>query len=116
VLKTVQPLLVKAAGHGTRHFHLPNDIGLIDKSKKAMPTRKDKVVRGFRTGDMARAVVTKGKKVGTYLGRVAVRTSGSFNIQTKSGTIEGLNYRYFQPIHRGDGYAYTFRTEPLAGS
>jgi hypothetical protein len=28
-----------------------------------------------------RAVVTNGKKIGAYLGRVAVRSSGSFNIQ-----------------------------------
>lgn len=78
-----------------------------------MPTRKEKVVHGFRTGDMARAVVTKGKKVGTYVGRVAVGSSGSFNIQTKNGTVQGLNHKYFQPIHRCDGYVYVFRSEPL---
>jgi len=113
VFKTNQALLVKASGHGTRQFHIPNDIGLIDKAKKPMPTRKQKIVHGFRTGDMAKAIVTKGKKVGTYVGRVAVRTSGSFNIQTSKGTVQGLNYKCFRPIHRGDGYNYSFQIKEV---
>jgi hypothetical protein len=55
---------------------------------------------------MVRAVVTTGKKAGTFVGRVAVRASGSFNIQTKSGTIQGLHYRFFTLLHRVDGYQY----------
>jgi len=108
IFLTQQPLIVKATGHGTRHFHIPNDIGLIDKSKKPMPTRKQKIVQGFRTGDLAKAVVTKGKKIGNYVGRVAVRTTGSFNIQTSKGTVQGVSYKYFKPIHRQDGYNYSF--------
>ena len=52
-----------------------------------------KTVHGFRTGDLVRAIVPSGKKTGSYTGRVAVRASGSFNIQTASGTIQGVNWK-----------------------
>ena len=70
-------------------------------------------VRGFRTGDMVRAIVPKGKKAGTYVGRVAVRASGSFNVTTKVGTIEGISAKYMRTIHRSDGYHYTQKGEAL---
>ena len=64
------------------------------------------VVGGFRTGDMVRAVVTKGKIAKTYTGRIAIRGTGSCNIKTKQGAIQGIHYRYCKPLHRGDGYSY----------
>ena len=45
-----------------------------------------------------KAHVTKGKKAGVYIGRVAVRASGSFNIQTSTGLIQGISHRYCQLI------------------
>ncbi len=65
-----------------------------------------KHVKGFQTGDIVRAVVTEGTKTGTYVGRVAVRATGSFNITTKQATIEGINYRYCTALHKCDGYSY----------
>jgi hypothetical protein len=53
-----------------------------------------------------KAVVTKGKKIGAYIGRVAVRTSGSFNISTVFGLIQGISYKYCKSIHKKDGYKY----------
>ncbi|CAK0760288.1 5-methylcytosine-specific restriction enzyme A [Gammaproteobacteria bacterium] len=38
----------------------------------------EKHIKGFQTGDMVIATVTKGKKVGIHQGRVAVRAVGSF--------------------------------------
>ncbi|BBM05773.1 hypothetical protein HAALTHF_31910n [Vreelandella aquamarina] len=46
---------------------------------------RQKQVHGFQTGDMVRAMVPTGKKAGTHTGRVAVRKTGSFNIQTEQG-------------------------------
>ena len=43
---------------------------------------RSKSVHGFTTGDMVRAIVPTGKKLGSYVARVAVRASGSFNLQT----------------------------------
>ena len=68
-----------------------------------------RVVKGFKTGDIVKAMVTKGKKIGTYTGRVAVRTSGSFNITTAGGTAQGVHYRFCIRLHRADGYDYPIR-------
>ena len=62
---------------------------------------------GFQTRDQVIAIVTKGKKVGTYTGRVAVRKTGSFNIQTSNGVIQGISHKYCSVIQRADGYSYT---------
>lgn len=56
---------------------------------------------------MVRAVVTKGVKVGTSVGRVAVRTTGFFNVTTNNGTVQGIAARYCRMLHRQDGYTYT---------
>ena len=55
---------------------------------------------------MVRAVVGKGTKVGTYVGRVAVRATGYFNVTTKTSTIQGIPARACQVIHHQDGYSY----------
>lgn len=72
---------------------------------------RQKQVHGFQTGDRVKAVVTKGKKIGTYVGRVAVRASGNFNIQTETGSIQGIAHRYCTLIQRSDGYGYSMRAD-----
>lgn len=71
---------------------------------------RKKRVHGFQTGDMVKAIVTTGQKVGAYIGRVAVRASGSFNIQTAQGVVQGISHRYCLLIQRGDGYGYAWST------
>ncbi len=53
-----------------------------------------------------RAVVPTGKKAGTHVGRVAVRSTGFFNITAKQGTVQGISHRFCAAIHRCDGYSY----------
>jgi 5-methylcytosine-specific restriction endonuclease McrA len=67
---------------------------------------RTKTVNGFQTGDMVKAVVTKGKKIGTYIGRVAVRANGYFNINDKSGLVQGIKHQDCTLIARNDGYGY----------
>ncbi|PFG52424.1 5-methylcytosine-specific restriction endonuclease McrA [Marinobacter sp. LV10R520-4] len=67
---------------------------------------RQKQVQGFQTGDMVRAIVPTGTKAGTWLGRVAVRKTGSFNIQTSGGAIQGVSYRHCTLTQRADGYGY----------
>lgn len=55
---------------------------------------------------MVKAVVPTGKKAGTYIGRVAVRTSGSFNLKTANGTVQGISHRHCRLFQRADGYGY----------
>ncbi|MCE5388169.1 MAG: HNH endonuclease [Acidithiobacillus sp.] len=69
---------------------------------------RNKSVFGFQTGDMVKAVVTTGKKMGTYMGRVAVRASGSFNVQTAQDIIQGVHHRFCTLIQRADGYGYSW--------
>jgi 5-methylcytosine-specific restriction endonuclease McrA len=97
---TNQPLLIKATGHGTRK--------MCRTDKYGFPTRsvpRFKFVKGFQTGDIVKASVTSGKKMGKYVGRIAVRTSGSFNISTPE-LVSGISYKYCQTIHKKDGYLY----------
>jgi len=67
---------------------------------------RQKQVRGFQTGDLVRAEVPQGRKAGTHTGRVAVRVSGSFNIQTPAGVIQGIHARHCALLQRADGYGY----------
>ena len=69
---------------------------------------RQKSVKGFQTGDIVKAVVTKGKKIGEYTGRVAVRASGSFNISTCTGIVQGVSHKNCNLISRNDGYEYIY--------
>src|SRR5262245_13936619 len=96
----VRPLEIKASGHGSRQMCLPDKHGFPRTSAKAK-----RMVHGFRTGDRVKAVVPEGKKKGVYVGKVAVRSSGSFNITTREGTIQGISYKHCQQLQRADGYS-----------
>ena len=54
------------------------------------------------------ATVTTGKKTGVHAGRVAVRKTGSFNIQTAQGVVQGICHKHCRLIQRNDGYGYFF--------
>jgi hypothetical protein len=101
--KGIVPLLITANGHGCRQMCLMD--------KREFPRTKPKqakFVKGFQTGDIVKAIVTQGTKIGTYMGRVAVRATGSFNITTKAGTVEGISHRSCYSVHHADGYSYQF--------
>ena len=97
----VPTLAIKATGRGsykrTRLTKHGFPRGYLMRQKK---------VQGFQTGDMVRAIVPTGTKAGTWLGRVAVRKTGSFNIQTNSGAIQGISHRHCVLTQRADGYGY----------
>ncbi len=95
-------LAIKATGRGSYQRTRLNAYGF----PRGYLTRQ-KRIKGFQTGDMVKAEVTKGKKIGSYVGRVAVRASGSFNIQTAQGVIQGIGYRCCKVIQRADGYGYS---------
>lgn len=68
--------------------------------------KESKTVKGFQAGDIVKAVAPSGLKQGKYLGRVAVRSSGSFNITAKDSTIQGIGYKHCRLLQKSDGYAY----------
>jgi len=100
-LEGVIPLLITATGHGSRQKCNVNAIGFPCSKPKGA-----KKVKAFQTGDIVRAVVTTGTKQGRYVGRVLVRASGSFDLRTKQGRVQGISYRFCTPVHRCDGYSY----------
>jgi 5-methylcytosine-specific restriction endonuclease McrA len=96
-------LVIKATGHGSYQRTRLNAFGFprgyLTRSKSAF---------GFHTGDLVRAVVAAGKKAGTYIGRVAIRASGSFNIQAATGLVQGIHHRFCALLQRADGYGYSW--------
>lgn len=66
---------------------------------------------GFATGDIVTATVPTGAKRGTHTGRVAVRKTGSFNITTAGGTVQGIHHRHCRILQRGDGWNYHHQKE-----
>jgi 5-methylcytosine-specific restriction endonuclease McrA len=107
-IKGIVPLLITATGHGSRQMCRMDRFGFPRTGPKL-----HKRVQGFQTGDLVRAVVASGSQQGTYVGKVAVRSSGSFNITTSSGTVQGIPARYCALIARSDGYSYQTRKERL---
>jgi 5-methylcytosine-specific restriction endonuclease McrA len=97
----VPSLLIKATGRGsysrTRLDKFGFPRGYLTRSKR---------IKGFQTGDLVQAVLTKGVHVGTWTGRVAVRATGSFNIQTASSVRQGIGWRFCRVLQRADGYGY----------
>ncbi|MHC5771767.1 MAG: RNA-guided endonuclease IscB [Nostoc sp.] len=102
-IKGVKPLLITALGHGTRQSCRTDKFGFPNRY-----VPRFKFVNGFQTGDIVKAVVTTGKKVGEYMGRIAVRTTGRFNISTKNGLVQGISHKKCKQIHKKDGYSYAF--------
>lgn len=94
-------LQIKSTGRGcylrTRLTEFGFPRGYLTRAKR---------IQGFQTGDRVWADVPSGKKTGTHTGRVAVRASGSFNIQTPAGLVQRISHRHGRLIQRSDGYGY----------
>ena len=99
-------LVVKATGRGTYCRTRTDAYGF---PRLRLPRTKQ--VKGFTTGDLVRAIVPTGKKAGVHTGRVAVRSTGSFNITTRHGTVQGIGHRHVRLLQRADGYGYTTHPE-----
>jgi len=99
--KTNEVLEIKAIGRGS---HCRTKTDAYGFPRLYMP--RQKYFFGFMTGDMIKAIVTKGKKQGVYYGTVACRSTGSFNIKTSNGIMQGISYKYCKVVQRLDGYNY----------
>lgn len=90
-------LSVKAIGRGSRQMCRMDRYGFPRTSPKGTRT-----VQGFRTGDLVRAAIPNGRHTGVHIGRVSVRTSGSFRV----GETDGVLWRHCCRLQYGDGYRY----------
>lgn len=99
--ESIKPLVIKATGHGSRQMCGTDKFGFPVRHRA-----RHKLVFGFQTGDIVKAVVPKGKRTGVHTGRVLVRASGSFDIQEAYGRAAGISHRHIQIIQKKDGYGY----------
>ena len=104
----VPTLTVRATGRGSYQRTRLNRFGFPRGY-----LMRHKQVKGFQTGDLVQAQVPIGKKAGTYQGRVAIRATGSFNIQTRQGVVQGISHRHCRLLQRADGYGYTLQPKPI---
>lgn len=93
--------------YGFPLHHLDDEKYDKNGKRKGHRERK-KSCHDFQTGDIVVAEVTKGKKIGIYRGRVAIRHTGSFNIQDiyTNVTVQGTSYKYCINIQKNDGWSY----------
>lgn len=95
----MQILAIKATGRGSRQMCSMDKYGFPRTGPK-----QHKEVHGFRTGDLVRAVVPSYLKTGgVHIGRVVIRSSGSFRV----GEVDGISWKYCELVQRNDGYRYS---------
>lgn len=95
--------LWSAIGRGTRKMCNTDAHGFPISYR-----RRQKSHRGFRNNDWVSAEVPRGKYAGCWIGRVAVRASGYFDIKDSRGQriCQGVSYRHMRVLQRGDGWQY----------
>ena len=104
LFKTEQPLQIKSVGHGTKQKVITDKNGFPNKYRPDSP-----FVHGFKTGDIVKAIITrKSKFKGTWIGRIAVRSTGSFAIKVGKRKVFDINFKYCKTIQKMDGYNYSF--------
>jgi len=101
VFKTDTVQFIKAVGRG---IHQRTNVNASGFPRGYFARQKQ--FFGFQTGDMVKAVVTSGKKVGVYYGTVACRKSGSFDVKTGKERVQGINHKYITLVQKSDGYKY----------
>ena len=97
-VKNVMPLRMIAKGHGRRQR--------CGTDRHGFPIRhapRKKYFTGFKTGDVVRADIPKGKYKGKHVGRISIRFRPSF-------LLNGFDVhpKYLVILQRGDGYEYKF--------
>ena len=90
-------MLVEACGHGKRNRCWTDKYGFPIRHAP-----RKKFEKGFRTGDIVRAVIPNGKFAGVHVGRVAIRFGQNFQLGEVS-----VHPRHLHAVHRADGYAYS---------
>jgi len=84
-----------------RQMTLPNKYGFPRTNSKGSSKSF-----GFSSGDLIKAIVTKGKYIGTYIGIVAIRSSGYFQLDT---TL--VKYTDCKLLQKNDNYKYQYGTD-----
>lgn len=100
-IATRQPLNIKTMGHGTRQMCRTDAHGFPNRHRA-----RQKQYFGMQTGDLVKAIVPKGKYVGTWISRVVVKASGWFDVVIR-GKKASVHQKYCTRLWSSDGYTYT---------
>lgn len=100
-----QILVVASTGRGAYARTTPDRFGFPRLRRPRV-----KILNGYTTGDLVRALVPRGRWVGTWVGRIAVRTSGQHRITTLTCRFD-VSHRNVALLQRADGYSYGFAPE-----
>jgi 5-methylcytosine-specific restriction endonuclease McrA len=101
-IKGIRPWLITATGRQCRQMCNVDGHGF----PRGKPKRCS-MVKGFRTGDLVKAVCPSYLKAGgIHVGRVMVRARGVFDITTSHGRVKDIPARYCRAVQHADGYAY----------
>ena len=92
-----QILRISALPRNHRRMVRLDTFGFPKGSPKGYPKGTSNV-KGFRTGDLVKAVVPTGTKRGIWYGRVAVRATGNFKV----GQRDGIPVRYLAKLQHND--------------
>lgn len=107
-------LYAKAMGRGSRLRGNINDCGIIIAKYKY----RHKIVNGFQTGDIVVVELPHRNKrpykyEGRHVGRLIVRSSGTFDIKILSGAKFSFSSRFCRLLQNNSGYQFeTRRTIP----
>ncbi len=91
----MQPLGIKAMGHGNRQMCGTDRFGFPTRHRGRATT-----FLGFATGDLVRARIPQGKHAGTHTGRITIRQRASFRLGRMN-----VHPKYLTRVQRSDGYA-----------
>ena len=104
----VQPLAIKAMGHGKRQVSNVDAYGFPRGKPKGIP------IHPFRTGDIVRAEIPKGKYAGIHVSRIAGTTTTRMNadFKSKTGSRVVCHTKYLTKLFNVDGYEYSLLQRP----
>ncbi len=100
IAPNTKALAIKAIGRGSRQMCKPDKYGFPRTNAKRV-----KRTHGFQTGDLVRLVQPSGKYAGTYIGTVAVRARGDFDLKNSIVKITSAA-KNFTLLQRTNGYSY----------
>jgi len=97
----IQPLGIRAMGHGTRQMCRTDRHGFPVQHRA-----RQKRYWGMQKGDLVKAVVPSGKYQGIWISRVVVKASGWFDLVIR-GKKASVHRKHCTRLWAADGYTYT---------
>ena len=95
-------LKIKAMGRGSYSRTRTDQYGF-----PRLNCHRKKVVYGFQTGDIVKAIVPlRYKTAGVHIGRCVVNAKGRISVQKPNTVVYHINRKHCRILQRGNGYGY----------